>query len=127
MHRIRMSVRENVLSDPDSVRESSHDVYIEAGTAWVAERRGEIAGFGTLDAPARSVWALFVDPAAEGLGIGRELLARMVEQAQSRGLERLSLSTEPNSRAATFYRRQGWVEAGLTDKGELLFERILKA
>lgn len=36
-----------------------------------------------------------------------------------------TLDTEPGTRAAEFYRRQGWVEGGLDAAGELLFSRVL--
>ena len=79
MHRVRNSVRENRLSDAERVSERSYLPYIEAGAAWVVELKETIAAFAVLDSPAKSVWALFVDPDAEGQGIGRALHEAVVE------------------------------------------------
>lgn len=44
--------------------------------------------------------ALAVRPQAQGQGIGRELLSRVIERAASLGVPRLVLCTEPEMRAA---------------------------
>lgn len=125
MHRLRTSVRENRLSDPNRITEASYLPYITGGSAWVAETEDGIAGFAAVDAPATSVWALFVDPDAEGAGIGRALHIRMLEWAREQGISRLSLRTEGGSRAAQFFNRAGWTEAGIAADGEVLFEKSL--
>lgn len=125
MHRIRTSVRQNRLTDP-RIDESSYAPYIASGSAWVAESVSGIVGFAALDAAAGAVWALFVDPVAEGAGVARALHERMVEWARDRGLARLILSTESGTRAADFYRRAGWTEVGKTADGELIFEMTLR-
>ena len=66
MHRIRLAVTENRLSEPGRIGHSSYIPFVAAGSAWVAESRGAITGFAIIDAEERSVWALFVDPAVEG-------------------------------------------------------------
>lgn len=76
-----------------------------------------------IDGPASRVWALFVDPVAQGRGIGRALHRRMLRWAREQGPGRLSLSTEDGSRAADFYRKAGWTQVGMKADGELLFER----
>jgi ribosomal protein S18 acetylase RimI-like enzyme len=56
---------------------------------------------------------LFVDPARQGAGIGRELLERATAEMRSRGFERSDLITqEPNTHARRFYERAGWRETG---------------
>ena len=127
MHRIRLSVQENRLSNPALVTECSYLPYLEASHAWVAERNAAIAGFAALDRSAGSVWALFVAPEAEGLGIGRSLLDRLMQSARAHGLHGLWLSTAPGTRAEHFYTRAGWQMAGLTDLGEIRFEKSLTA
>lgn len=99
MHRLRFRVRENRLSDPQRVTPAFYLPYIAAGSAWVAETDDGIAGFGIIDGPAKSVWALFVDPGFEGARVGRALHRQMLRWAEEQGLGRLSLSTSKGSRA----------------------------
>jgi GNAT superfamily N-acetyltransferase len=68
---------------------------------------------------------LFVDPQAEGYGIGRALHRRMIDWAQEQGIGRLTLSTGKGTRAVEFYKHAGWAEAGTTADGEALFEITL--
>lgn len=122
MHQVRNKVRENRLSDPDQVSQASYLPYLKAGSIWVAETQLGIVGFAALDGDKRNVWALFVDPEAEGIGTGRALHHRMLNWAQEQGFKRLALSTESGTRAAKFYRRAGWTEVGSTHNGETSFE-----
>ena len=123
MHRIRLSVSQNRLDDPTRISEQSYAPYIADGSAWLAEIDGAIAGFAIIDMGERSVWALFVDPAAEGQGIGRSLHDQMISWARDEGLHRLSLTTAADSRAANFYRASGWSQTGTTSNGDLRFAR----
>lgn len=125
MHRVRSKVRENRLSIPQRISEASYLPYLEAGSTWVAETQTGVVGFAALNASAKSVWALFIDPDAEGNGIGRGLHLRMLTWAQEQGLDRISLSTDRRTRAAQFYKRAGWTEAGTTSDGEAIFEIAL--
>ena len=125
MHGLRNRVRENRLSSTTGISEASYQRYIAAGSAWVAEGADGIAGFAAIDAPAMTVWALFVDPKAEGAGIGSALHNKMLEWARDQGIGRLSLSTSQGSRAVQFYNRAGWTQIGVTADGEVRFERAL--
>jgi GNAT superfamily N-acetyltransferase len=108
MHHIRVRVRENRLSDPARVTERSYLPYVAARTAWVAEEDQEILGFGIIDEPARSVWALFVAPGSESTGVGSALHEEMLRWARGRRLARLWLSTSAGTRAERFYAARGW-------------------
>jgi GNAT superfamily N-acetyltransferase len=125
MHRLRLSVRENRLSNTRRVTPASYLPYIEAGWAWVAETRSGIEGFAAVDPASTSVWALFVAPDAEGRGIGRALLREMLEWARGQGIDHLSLSTKGGSRAARFYERAGWSQVGTGADGEVRFKRLV--
>ncbi|HEY0085667.1 MAG TPA: GNAT family N-acetyltransferase [Allosphingosinicella sp.] len=125
MHRIRLSARENRLSDPALVREADYLPFVARGAAFVAEADGALLGFAAADAPAGSVWALFVAPAAEGRGVGRALERRLLAWARAEGLKGLTLTTAPGTRAAAFYRAGGWTETGVTAAGELCFARAV--
>jgi GNAT superfamily N-acetyltransferase len=125
MHALRRRVTENALSDPRRVTEDSYLPYLARGGAWVAETESGLAGFAILDVAGASVWALFVAPEWEGLGVGRALLERLVEAAIGHGLRRLFLSTAPLTRAERFYTAAGWTRIGTTAAGELSFARNL--
>jgi len=122
MHRLRNKVRENRLSNPRRITEASYLPYIAAGSAWVAEAEAGLVGFAAVDGPSKQVWALFVDPDAEGGGVGRALHHHMLRWAREQGIGRLSLTTGDGTRAAEFYRRAGWKLTGLTADGDLHFE-----
>jgi GNAT superfamily N-acetyltransferase len=123
MHALRLRVRENRLSDPGRVAEDSYGPYLDREAAWVAETESGLAGFAVLDAESGTVWALFVAPEAEGLGIGRALHARLLQGAAEHGLIRLSLSTAPGTRAERFYGEAGWTRVGRAADGGQFFER----
>jgi ribosomal-protein-alanine N-acetyltransferase len=125
MHAIRTAVRENRLSDPLSVTEASYVPLLEGGRGWVAESDGQAVGFAVLDPAAGSVWALFVDSAWEGIGVGRALHDRLLDGAVAGGLDRLWLATGPGSRAERFYERLGWTRAGADGAGDIRLERAL--
>lgn len=123
MHRIRTSVRENVLTDPASVQPHHYRTLLDAGgRGWVAELDDAIVGFAVADVERSRVWALFVDPDREGLGIGRRLHDAVLGWLFERGLERVWLTTTRNTRAERFYRAAGWHESGENASGELRFE-----
>jgi GNAT superfamily N-acetyltransferase len=119
MMQIRAAVTQNRLADPGSIGAGDYARFVEAGCCWVADAGGHMSGFAALDADTASVWALFVTPDAEGRGIGRALLARLVEEARQRRLRKLTLTTEPGSRAEALYRRAGWAPCGACAAGEV--------
>ncbi len=124
MHAIRLAVRENRLSNPARITGASYLPYVAAGTIWVAlDPAGNALGFAALDLAEASVWALFVDPAAEGAGVGRALHDFMLDRAAEQGIERLRLSTAAGTRAERFYLKAGWLKCGEVSAIEARFER----
>ena len=127
MFRVRVSVTENALS-LDRLRElgiTPGSLAAELGLryhGWVVEEDGEVVGFSVADVRLGMVWALFVDPGREGRGYGTQLLDRAVDRLWAQGVARIWLKTDPNSRAAGFYRRSGWRESGTMEEGEITFE-----
>jgi GNAT superfamily N-acetyltransferase len=110
MSRIRLSVTENVLSDPTRITREMYEDFLEkSGRGWVAELGGDIAGFCYADKENASIWALFVAPGKEGRGLARSLLKLAVDWLFDMGHERVHLSTAANTRADRFYAAQGWV------------------
>jgi GNAT superfamily N-acetyltransferase len=123
MHRIRMRVRENALSDPQSVRPEHYATMLtERGAGWIAEIDGEIVGFAVADLILASVWALFVDPSCEGRGVGRRLHDTMMNWIFDNGTAVVRLSTTPRTRAERFYEAAGWKVAADRADGEVCYE-----
>lgn len=126
IQRVRHSVRENRLV---SISISDHQVreaIEKTGRGWVIESGGEVVAFAIGNAVNGNIWALFVHPDHEQRGYGRLLHDTMIEWLWSEGLQRLWLTTEPGTRAQRFYEAAGWLRTGLTDTGELRFERTAK-
>lgn len=125
MHRIRIAVRENRLTDPRSITETDYHAYVGRSSAWVAEDEIQMLGFAAVDGPARRIWALFVKPEAEGFGVGRAQHEAMLNWAKAEALGELWLTTSEATRAERFYLSAGWAKAGFTNDGELVLRRSI--
>lgn len=123
--RIRAAVQENRLNDPSRVPASAYQEFLAVSRIWLFEDETGIHGFAAADPRDGSIWALFTDPAAEGRGIGKALLPYALDDLRVGGWTHARLSTGPGTRADTFYRRQGWEPAGMTEGGEQGFVRAL--
>lgn len=123
IQRVRHAVRENRLTSRAIGDDEVVDYLERRGRGWVVEVEGEVVGFAIGDAQTGNIWALFVDPAHERHGHGRRLHDEMVAWLWSRGLKRLHLSTDPDTRARGFYERAGWRSRGLLPSGEMAFEK----
>jgi GNAT superfamily N-acetyltransferase len=124
MFRVRLAVVENALSEerlrelgitPESFESALGSRY----QGWVIEDDGEVIGFSVADVQTHSIWALFVMPGHEGRGFGTRLLGKAVDRLWERGASRIWLKTDPDSRAAGFYRHLGWRESGTIENGEI--------
>jgi GNAT superfamily N-acetyltransferase len=122
---IRHAVRENRLSDPNSVTAADCVAFMERSEFWVWEEDGVILGFAAGDPRNGWIFALFVDPEHEGRGIGRALLPLACATLRSVGYDIATLSTSPGTRAERFYRTNGWAAIGTNSKGEFVFEKRL--
>lgn len=120
---VRHSVKENVLSNPALVTDADCENYLTIrGKGWVAEKDGTIVGFAIADLQDHNIWALFIHPDFERQGIGRQLHDTMLDWYFQQTTHPVWLSTQPNSRAETFYRKAGWREVGLHGANEIKFE-----
>jgi ribosomal protein S18 acetylase RimI-like enzyme len=86
--------------------------------AWDGVQLVGLGGFVRETAPKRqhigSIWGVYVTPACRGRGVGRRLLASMIERARDlQGLEHVLLSvTSENGAALALYRSLGFVAWG---------------
>jgi GNAT superfamily N-acetyltransferase len=124
---VRHAVKENRLSDPSLVPDKDVEEYMtRRGKGWVCEIENKVVGFAIVDLVDNNVWALFILPEFEAMGIGKKLHQMMMEWYFVHTREIIWLGTEPKSRAEKFYRMQGWTEVGVHGKGEIKFEMDFK-
>lgn len=124
---VRHAVKENRLSDPNLVPDNDVEDYImRRGRGWVCEMDSRIVAFAIVSVIDKNVWALFIDPAYEGKGIGRKLHDAMMDWYFAQTSETIWLSTAPGTRAEGFYRKAGWQQTGITKGGEVKFEMTAK-
>lgn len=120
---VRNAVKENTLSNPGLVTDEDCAEYLtKRGKGWVCEVEDEIVGFSIVDLQENNVWALFVTPAFEKKGIGKQLHDVLLNWYFSQTTANIWLGTAPQTRAETFYRKAGWTEVGTHGKGEIKFE-----
>jgi GNAT superfamily N-acetyltransferase len=119
---IRLSVKENALSDSRRItREMYVDYLSVSGKGWLCEVDEEVVGFSVASTGDSSIWALFVKPAHEGRGIGKRLLKLATSWLFETGAEGVILSTAAYTRADRFYERQGWKRGDLKPDGEVAY------
>ncbi len=107
-----------VASWAESVRRGSLPGY-------VCLADGEIIGYCFGATASGEIEVLALLPAFENLGIGKALLARVVEMLAGIGFRRLFLgcSSDPASRSYGFYRHLGWRSTGEFDgRGDEMLE-----
>ena len=95
-----------------------------AGVSFFVRALGVGGEFGALaHQTSRSIFALFVLPGYENRGLGRRLLDAASAWLWDNGADIVWLTTAPDTRAARFYERDGWICSGVEANDELRFER----
>ena len=93
------------------------------GRLLVARRGGDPVGVGTLkpiDGTTAELKRMYVRPAAQGIGVGRALLARLLQEARAEGYATVRLESLPfMTTALALYRATGFVETGPFDGSEV--------
>jgi GNAT superfamily N-acetyltransferase len=123
MKQIRDTVRENALVSARIERADYEQAITIDGKAWVYEDAGVVVGFVCGRIAQRDIWALFLRESHERRGIGDALMATVEAWMFEQGVDRITLTTEPGTRAERLYRRRGWQHDGATSSGELRFWR----
>ncbi len=97
----------------------------------VAERAGRLVGFsyvgphdpgGTVDAPPDlgELYAIHLDPAEQGRGVGRALMVDALGTLRAQGWPRAALWVlAGNAHARQFYERGGWTPDGVERDGDI--------
>lgn len=125
MSEIRLSVTENILSDPSKVTMTMYEDYLERlGRGWVCEIDNVIVGFVYAAKEDNSIWALFIKKRYEGTGIGKKLLQHAVSWLFNMGAQNIVLSTEANTKADLFYGYQGWTRGEIKNGTEVTYSLI---
>jgi GNAT superfamily N-acetyltransferase len=126
LRRVRMAVRENALSDPTRITPDDYREHLEVlGRGWLVESDAGVLGFAVARRTDGNIWALFVDPAHEGQGIGTALHDEMLRWLAAEGVTRPWLTTTPGTRAERFYRQSGWRDWPPHPAGEMRMVRDL--
>lgn len=124
---IRRAVKENVLLNPERVTDEDCKIFItQRGKGWVAVYNESIVGFAIVDMRDDNVWALFIHPDYEKMGVGKKLHDTMLNWYFGNGKTKIWLSTDPNTRAEKFYGKQNWTRKEVLPNGEIKFEMTLK-
>ncbi len=97
---IRNAALENRLTDPWETFASVGGWFVDNGLVWVWTERKKLLGFGAADPRNGWIEVLYVDPAAEGHGIGQALLHQCCDDLREAGHRLATLCTEPGTRAS---------------------------
>ncbi|VEB97563.1 putative acetyltransferase [Cedecea lapagei] len=124
---IRTSVNENHLSREEMAEmgitpQTIADIIAESPCIWLADVDGQPAGFAMVTAEEACLFAMFVLPQFEGLGVGK-LLLKKAEAFLFAQQPTIWLETAAGSRAANFYQRHGWQPVGEQDGEDIRFEK----
>lgn len=120
---VRNSVTENRLSNPNLVTNQDCAEFItKRGKGWVCEIDQKIVGFAIADLEENNIWALFLDPKFERMGIGQQLHNTMLNWYFAQTKQTVWLGTAFHTRAEKFYKKAGWKEVGKNGSNEIKFE-----
>ena len=87
------------------------DEFQPVGAAWYRLFEQAEPGYGFVDEQTPELTIAIV-PSRRGKGLGRELLAKLLEQAREEGFREISLSVEPDNPALHLYEDHGFAKVG---------------
>ncbi len=93
---------------------------LETTQVLVAEQDGEVAGVGNLDTrdDVPVIWKLYVHPTAQGAGLGRALLQRLIDLAPPDAARVALEYVAGNEPAAAFYAHFGFTDDARTQSAD---------
>jgi GNAT superfamily N-acetyltransferase len=119
-YEIRFSVEENIVH-PHQIQYLCRNQAIddiEQGGGWICKVDNEYAGFCFgifIHEPI--IGGLFVKPEYQSRGIGSQLISYVTDWMFDNGAEEIKLTTDPGSKAESFYKNHGWKYIGLDESG----------
>jgi GNAT superfamily N-acetyltransferase len=129
---VRTGVRENRMSVAELASVHITPETIAAmltgdGRGWVAEDDRKVVAFAMANATDATIFALFVRPEYEGIGMGRRLMNEAEQWLFTRGCDEIWLRTDrnPEVRANGFYQRLGWTNEGIQEDGQNQYRKRL--
>lgn len=87
------------------------DQFQPVGAAWYRLFAEDEPGYGFVDADTPEL-TIAVVPSRRGLGLGKQLLTELLEQARGEGYAQISLSVEPDNPALRLYEQHGFARVG---------------
>jgi GNAT superfamily N-acetyltransferase len=115
------------MPDPDQQAPRFAEHIKSGGEVYVWDQDGQVAGFAALDGA--ELRAIYVDPPAQGAGVGSALLTASEEALRAAGHGEAFLWTfEANGLARAFYERHGWeLVSGRQERSapEVRYRRVL--
>ena len=118
---VRHGTVENRLTNRSLVTDTEVAWYLNEAIFLVSEDDEGVQGFVCANHQTGYVWALFVIDGAQGQGHGTALLDEAIERLRQGGHRQAFLTTDPETKAAAFYRSKGWHKVGVDIRGEAVF------
>jgi diamine N-acetyltransferase len=112
-----------VAANVDSLREADDDLNARPRAIFVAQK---LVGFLMYDATSEGdtaqLYRFMIDRSFQGLGYGKAALQAVLDEIRSLGhISRVSICYEPENLAARqLYAKEGFVEEGLDEDGEMI-------
>lgn len=112
------------MSEPGKVTlQMYHDYLEKLGRGWVCRSGRTIVGFAYASRDDASIWALFIQPGYEGLGIGRKLMGFAEDWLFDMGAPVVVLETGRGTRAERFYTEAGWTADAGAGQRNVVFRK----
>ena len=110
------------VNPPVFTEELCRSYILHEGKGWVCYDGDDLVGFGIIDLASHKLWALYISLEADKEGHGEALHNLLLEWFFATKSEAITLIIEDKTRAASFYRSQGWLNIGPSDSSTVILE-----